>query len=124
MRYLLILETSLCVATAYGQAAGPDLPDIGNPAGEIITRNDELQFGRSVILQLRQQNQIFEDPEITEYLNAIGSRIAAQTGVDGQHFEFFPMRDDEIQAFALPGGFICVYRGLVLANQWKVTNGK
>ena len=115
-RLLLILLTGLCVTAAYGQAAGPDLPDIGNPAGAIVTKNDELQFGRSVVLQLRQQNQIFDDPEITEYLNAIGSRIAAQTGDDGQHFEYFAVRDNAINAFALPGGFIGVNSGLMLST--------
>ena len=68
--------------------------------------------------QLRDEGQIIEDPEATEYLNALGSRIVAQaTGDSAQRFQFFFVRDDTINAFALPGGFIGVNYGLVLATR-------
>jgi len=51
----------------------PDLPDIGSPASTVLNGTDEVQLGAMVINQLRGQNAILEDPEITEYLNALGS---------------------------------------------------
>ena len=59
-----------------------------------------------------------DDPEATEYLQALGSRIVAQaTGDTTQRFQFFFVREDTINAFALPGGFIGVNYGLVLATR-------
>ena len=68
--------------------------------------------------QLRDEGQIIEDPEATEYIQALGSRIVAQaTGDSAQRFTFFFVRDNTINAFALPGGFIGVNYGLVLATR-------
>jgi beta-barrel assembly-enhancing protease len=103
---------------ALAQAAGNDLPDIGSPASSSLTINDEYRIGLQVVRQLRDQGQIIEDPEATEYLQALGSRIVAQASTENaQRFQFFFVRDDTINAFALPGGFIGVNYGLVLATR-------
>ena len=55
---------------------------------------------------------------ITEYVNEIGHRIAAQANNDGIHdFSFFVIEDPVINAFALPGGFIGVHTGLLEATR-------
>src|SRR3982074_1471891 len=95
----------------------PDLPDIGSPAAAVLNGTDEYQLGAMVIHQLRDQNAIIEDPEITEYLNALGSRLATQAPDGAPHFQFFAVRDNAINAFALPGGFICINAGLILATR-------
>src|SRR3954465_847705 len=103
---------------ALAQNAANDLPDIGSPASSSLTLDDEYHIGLQVVRQLRDEGQIIEDPEATEYLNALGSRIVAQaTGDTAQRFQFFWVRDDTINAFALPGGFIGVNYGLVLATR-------
>lgn len=118
----------LCVLTALTTAAtvvsaqepvnaptGPlDLPDIGSPASAVLSGTDEYQLGAMVIHQLRDQNAIIEDPEITEYLNALGARLATQAPDGAPHFNFFAVRDNAINAFALPGGFICINAGLII----------
>lgn len=107
-----------CALTAIaGAAGGNELPDMGNPVDAIITRGDEYRIGLSVLRQLREQGQILEDPEISEYLQAVGSRIAAQATDEGERFTFFVVRDPSINAFALPGGFIGVNQGLLLATK-------
>jgi predicted Zn-dependent protease len=100
------------------QTAGNDLPDIGSPASSTLTLDDEFHIGLQVVRQLRDEGQIIEDPEATEYLQALGSRIVAQaTGDSAQIFSFFFVNDNTINAFALPGGFIGVNYGLVLATR-------
>src|SRR5689334_15745707 len=100
------------------QGTGNDLPDIGSPASSALSLDDEYRIGLQVMRQLRDEGQVIEDPEATEYINALGSRIVAQaTGDSGQKFQFFFVRDDSINAFALPGGFIGVNYGLVLATR-------
>jgi predicted Zn-dependent protease len=100
------------------QSAGNDLPDIGSPASSTLSIDDEFHIGLKVMRQLRDEGQIIEDPEATEYIQALGSRIVAQaTGDSAQRFSFFFVLDDTINAFALPGGFIGVNYGLMLATR-------
>jgi predicted Zn-dependent protease len=114
---LLLLPPALLPAPALAQASN-DLPDIGSPASSSLTIDDEYRIGLQVVRQLRDEGQIVEDPEATEYLNSLGARIVAQASGDSvQRFSFFFVRDETINAFALPGGFIGVNYGLVLATR-------
>jgi predicted Zn-dependent protease len=100
------------------QSTGSDLPDIGSPASSTLSLDEEYRIGLQVVRQLRDEGQILEDPESAEYLQALGSRLVAQaTGDSAQRFNFFWVRDDSINAFALPGGFIGVNHGLILATR-------
>ena len=101
---------------AAGAAPGDDLPDIGTPADTALTQNDEYQIGLMVIKGLRDAGQILEDPETTEYLQTVGSRLATHANEGHVPFQFFLVKDRQINAFALPGGFVCVNAGLVLAT--------
>jgi predicted Zn-dependent protease len=113
------LSALLCLPPQLlAQNAGNDLPDIGSPASSTLSLDDEYRIGLQVVRQLRDEGQVIEDPEATEYLQAVGSRIVAQaTGDTAQRFQFFFVRDDTINAFALPGGFIGVNYGLMLATR-------
>ncbi|MBK7116508.1 MAG: M48 family metalloprotease [Proteobacteria bacterium] len=89
------------------------LPDLGSNANTVITKADEYQLGRMMMRDLRQENGYFDDPETTEYLQSVGSRIAVEAQDGGQTFTFFAVRDRSINAFALPGGFIGMNTGLI-----------
>jgi len=118
-RLALVLSALLCLPPQLlAQNTGNDLPDIGSPASSTLSLDDEYRIGLQVVRQLRDEGQVIEDPEATEYLQAVGSRIVAQaTGDTAQRFQFFFVRDDTINAFALPGGFIGVNYGLMLATR-------
>src|SRR5918995_1927187 len=116
MRCLAVLILSVVTTLANAQSAS-ELPDIGNPAGAAISKDDEYRMGAMIVRQLRDENAIIEDPEVNEYLQSIGSRIAAQTPDGGRQFHFFAVREGTINAFALPGGFIGINYGTVLASR-------
>jgi predicted Zn-dependent protease len=117
-RVLATLLSLLVSLPTLAQSTGNDLPDIGSPASSTLTLDDEYHIGLQVMRQLRDEGQIIEDPEATEYLQSLGSRIVAQaSGDSGQRFSFFFVNDNSINAFALPGGFIGVNYGLVLATR-------
>jgi predicted Zn-dependent protease len=116
MRRLAVLLLSLLTTVANAESAS-ELPDIGNPAGAAITKDDEYRMGAMIMRQLRDQNAIIDDPEVNEYLREIGARIAAQTPDGGKQFHFFAVRDGDINAFALPGGFIGINYGTILASK-------
>jgi predicted Zn-dependent protease len=96
---------------------GENLPDIGSPASATISTSDEYRLGAQIVRQLRDEKAIMEDPEVTEYLQALGQRLAAQAPDTNQRFTFFAVNEGTINAFALPGGFIGVNYGTVLASR-------
>jgi predicted Zn-dependent protease len=115
---IVFLSLLLPLQTLAQSSTANDLPDIGSPASSTLSLDDEYRIGLQVVRQLRDEGQIIEDPEATEYLQALGSRLVAQaTGDSAQRFQFFFVREDTINAFALPGGFIGVNYGLVLATR-------
>jgi beta-barrel assembly-enhancing protease len=107
---LVMLSHSLGVWAA-------DLPDFGSPADAVLNKSREGQLGRSVMLQLRNAGVIMDDPELTEYIESLGSRIASHANNGDHRFRFFLVDDNAINAFALPGGFIGINTGLLLASE-------
>ena len=97
-------------------AAANELPDFGSPADATLSKSREYQIGRQVMLQLRNAGAIAEDPELTEYITSLGSRIASHASDGSQRFTFFLVNDSQINAFAMPGGFIGINSGLILAS--------
>lgn len=115
-----IALSSLLAIVVFVGGAGADeikLPDMGSPADAILSANDEAQIGRAIMRDIRNSGQVIEDPLITEYINEVGNKVAAQTN-DGDHdFTFFVIDDHRINAFALPGGYIGVHTGLLEATR-------
>jgi beta-barrel assembly-enhancing protease len=102
---------------ARAQTTPSELPDIGTPASTTLSLADEYKIGLMIVRQLREAGQIVEDPEINEYLQSVGMRLASQAHEGAHRFTFFAVRDSSINAFALPGGFIGVNAGLVKATR-------
>jgi predicted Zn-dependent protease len=113
---LFVLGASLCALPAAAQDSRGDLPDIGNPASTTITLDDEYKIGRMIVKGLRDAGEIVEDPEVSEYIQTVGARVASFAHEGAQRFNFFVVRDGGINAFALPGGFIGVNAGLLTAT--------
>ena len=116
-RLLLVATLSSLVFVAGAGADDIRLPDMGSPADAILNNTEEARIGRAIMQDIRNSGMVVEDPLVTEYLNDIGSRIAAQTN-EGQHsFTFFAVADERINAFALPGGYIGIHTGLLEASR-------
>ena len=111
---------ALLAVAVVGSSAGAEdikLPDMGSPADALLSKSEEARIGRAIMAQIRQTGRVIEDPMVTEYINEIGSRIAAQTNDGSQKFTFFVIDDPNINAFALPGGYIGVHTGLLDATR-------
>jgi len=92
-----------------------ELPDLGEVSRTTLSQAREERIGREIMRQIRDSANYLDDAVLAEYLNSLGERLAAASPDPGQHFEFFPVRDSSINAFALPGGFIGVHTGLISA---------
>ncbi len=107
----------LLIVIGQPQAAEINLPDMGSPADAILSKSDEAKIGRAIMQQIRAQGDLVEDPQITEYINEIGHRISAYANDGGHKFTFFVIDSPDINAFALPGGYIGVHTGLIEASR-------
>jgi predicted Zn-dependent protease len=113
----LFLSTALTLGAgsrALAAAEPEDLPDIGSPAEATLSQQDEYQIGRMIVRGLRDQDALLEDPEVSEYIRSLGGRLSSQANDGSRRFNFFVVKDNSINAFALPGGFIGVNSGLLL----------
>ena len=94
-----------------------DLPELGSPANAAVSLEDEYQAGLGWFRQMGQSNVILEDPEVSDYIQEIGHSLSSRAE-EGQHqFNYFVVRDPVINAFAMPGGFIAINSGLILATR-------
>ena len=99
-----------------GPTPGSDLPDMGSPAETVLSKSDEFRLGAMVAKEIRDQNGLIEDPEVSEYINDIGKRLASQSEMGGQYFHYFVIKDTSINAFAVTGGYVFINGGLILAT--------
>ena len=78
------------------------------------SREKEMQIGRQLALEVEQQAKMVDDPMVTEYINRVGQNIVLHSDAKIP-FTIKVIDSDEVNAFALPGGFFYVNRGLILA---------
>ncbi len=114
---LLAVSAMLSFGLANGADVNDDLPDIGSPADAVLSKQQEIQIGRSIYKSLRDTDSVITDPEVQEYIQDIGQKLAARAQDGDFRFRFFVVDDPAINAFALPGGYIGVHSGLVMATR-------
>ncbi len=78
------------------------------------SQEKEVALGRMLSMEVEQQSKLVEDPVITEYVNRVGQNIVLHSD-SKLPFTIKVIDSDEVNAFALPGGFFYVNKGLILA---------
>src|SRR4026208_1434689 len=96
-----------------------DVDNIGNRninKGSInfISLEKEIAMGRQLAAEIERQVKLVEDPTINEYVNRVGQNLVRNSDAKVP-FTIKVVESDEINAFALPGGFFYVNSGLILA---------
>lgn len=99
----------------------PNLPNLGDTSREDLSPAMERKIGEEIMRGIRGDRDYLDDAPLLEYLNTFGNAlVAARPSVRGEtnyDYFFFAVRDPQLNAFALPGGFIGVHSALVLAAQ-------
>ena len=113
----LVLAPGTPTGPATSGAAAQSLPDLGDAAQTNFSAAQERKLGETIIRQLRANGAYINDPEVNDYLNELGHRLVAASKDVKQDFEFFGVPDPQVNAFALPGGYIGVHTGLILLTQ-------
>jgi hypothetical protein len=86
----------------------------GRGMGNWYSLETEIRMGKQYAMQVEQTVKLVQDPVVTEYVNRIGQNLVRNS--DAQvPFTIKVIDSDEVNAFALPGGFFYVNSGLILA---------
>jgi len=106
------LAAALLLAAAAAQAAGGDV----KPGWNLLSRHHDVEIGREAATQLEKHVQVLRDsPELQNYVSQLGTRLARLSTATDFPYSFHLVGDNNINAFALPGGPIYLHTGAITA---------
>ncbi len=102
-RFLIILTASLLLFSNTANSFA------------MMSIEQEKALGRRLLMMVKQQVQLVNDPESVLYVSELGHKILHQVGSSFFTYHFFIINDDGLNAFAMPGGYVFVHSGLIEA---------
>ncbi len=112
IRWTLSLLLLLIVLLPAGCAVNPVT---GQQELMLLSETDEAQLGRSTDRSVSEQYGLYEDAQLQTYVQSLGQPMALSSHRPGLPWQFKVMDSEVINAFAAPGGYIYVTRGLLAA---------
>jgi predicted Zn-dependent protease len=112
-----LLTALLCAGLTFGAAAQDKdvrLPDLGSSANALISPQEAQDYGAAMLRQMRALDMVVDDPMLDDYINDLGYRLVSGSEKPKEHFSFFIAKENVINAFAAPGGYIAVNSGLII----------
>lgn len=88
-------------------------PVTGKKEIAMISEAQEIQLGRENDQQVQASIGLYDDPDLQQYVQRIGAKLAAESERPNLPWTFRVVDDASVNAFALPGGFIYVTRGIL-----------
>jgi beta-barrel assembly-enhancing protease len=89
------------------------------PGFNLFSKQDDVQIGQENAKQVLQQYQVVKNQAVQDYVQRMGQKLAAtpEAKASGFTFTFTVLHVDEVNAFALPGGPMFIYTGLLKATE-------
>jgi len=88
-------------------------PVTGGQDFVMMSEKQELELGRQYHKEILKQYKIYENPKLQAYVEEIGERLAAQSHRKDLVFHFYLLDSPQVNAFATPGGYIYITRGIM-----------
>jgi len=104
----LILFT--LIAVIYGCSTNPAT---GRQDMVFMSEADEIAIGKQSHEQIMRQYSLYNDLELQNYVQYVGKKVAANSHRNHLDFQFYVLDSPEVNAFATPGGYIYITRGLM-----------
>jgi predicted Zn-dependent protease len=79
----------------------------------LLSESDEIQLGKQTDAQIMQSYGIYDHPNLSAYITQMGKRMAALSHRSNLQFEFRLLDSPVINAFAVPGGYVYITRGIL-----------
>src|SRR5437868_10905060 len=112
-----ILALALAVPASFAKDKKNDPEEIGNrdvgKGVNFFSLEKEIALGKQLAQEVERQAKIIDDPVIAEYVNRVGQNLVRNSDAKVP-FTIKVLDSEEVNAFALPGGFFFVNSGLVL----------
>ncbi len=112
-----LLAAVLAFAPPLASAQIDNLPRLGDASADELSPSMERRIGESIVGEMQRRGMIDDDAELADYLNRFANGLTSTAPASGHALRFFLVRDATLNAFALPGGFIGVHTGLIVAAQ-------
>lgn len=107
-----VISASLLISPA---AFADGLPELGDISQTVLSPLQEQAIAEQILRDVAVSDDVVQDIEMIDYLQSLGQRLATAGPDKRQQFNFFVVKDNSINAFAMPGGVIGVHTGLILA---------
>jgi predicted Zn-dependent protease len=79
----------------------------------LISTSDEVKMGKEFAAQVESEEKVLNDPVVTNYVNRIGQAVVSVSDRRNIKYTFKVLENDQVNAFAIPGGFLYIYTGLL-----------
>lgn len=110
MRYLFL---SLIASTALMLGGCATNPVSGGKDFVMMSESQEIALGRTSDIEVRKQYKAYANPALQSYVNRVGQEIARHSHRPNLHYHFTVLDTPEVNAFALPGGYVYITRGIL-----------
>lgn len=115
IRYFIF--SAIVTTTSHISLADNNLPDISGPASAELSISKEIELGQILISQVRGHLPVANDPELSQYIHSLGTRITS-AGINSNFpFTFILINNSDVNAFALPGGIVAINTGLLTLSE-------
>jgi predicted Zn-dependent protease len=106
------IAAALCAAVVLGQGCATN-PVTGSPDLVFMSEQQEIALGQQANRQVLSQYAIYDDIELQNYVQHVGRKVAERSHRSNLDYRFTVLDSPEVNAFALPGGYIFITRGLM-----------
>lgn len=79
----------------------------------MMSEQQEIELGRASDVQVRKQYRVYDNLELQSYVDRVGQKVAVHSHRPNIHYTFTVLDSPEINAFALPGGYVYITRGIL-----------
>lgn len=112
-RVLAAWSVPLLVVAALMPATAASAQTRINPGFNLFSPRQDAEIGAGSAVEVDRQLPLLNDRKVTAYVDEIGQRLAAQAGGPDFSFQFRVVNASDLNAFALPGGFVYLNRGIL-----------
>jgi len=106
----ILVATVLCTALLLSGCA---TTGINKGQINLIGTEEEVQMGKELSAEVAKEYTIYDNPEVTAYVQSVGAKVVRVCDRKDIEYHFAVIEKDEINAFAMPGGYVYVYTGLM-----------
>ena len=115
MSYMILVVAVLLLTSMHTVRSdnSGNLPVLGDPASKTISPAKEREIGKQFYRRAREHPSFVDDVLVNHYIQTLGNRLVNRNDLGNDNFTFFVLNNSAINAFAVPGGYIGFYHGLI-----------